>query len=94
MEDPLNTRRRGGSTRWIKGESITPVPSMPEPHEADRTDPKQKWRFFVYSAIGSFAFFVPFTVGEKNTILLDHIVGWLQEGLSACLLYTSPSPRD
>ena len=87
MEDPLNTRRRGGSTRWIKGESIAAVPSMPEPHEADRTDPKQKWRFFVYSAIGSFAFFVPFTVGEKNTILLDHIVGWLQEGLSAALPY-------
>ena len=87
MEDPLNTRRRGGSTRWIKGEGIAPVPSMPEPHEVDSTDPKQKWRFFLYSVIGSFAFFVPFTVGEKNTILLDHIVGWLQEGLSAALPY-------
>ena len=87
MEDTLNPRRRGGSTRWIKGEGIAPVPSMPEPHEVDSPDPKQKWRFFVYSAIGSFAFFVPFTVGEKNTILLDHIVGWLQEGLSAALPY-------
>lgn len=35
------------------------------------------WRFFVYSAIGIFAFFIPFTVGEKRTILLDHIVTWI-----------------
>ncbi|QPK78569.1 YjiH family protein [Corynebacterium lizhenjunii] len=35
------------------------------------------WRFFVYSAIGIFAFFVPFTVGETNSILLDHLVKWI-----------------
>ncbi|MDK7181354.1 YjiH family protein [Corynebacterium riegelii] len=35
------------------------------------------WRLFVYSGIGIFAFFIPFTVGEKNTILLDHIVSWI-----------------
>lgn len=32
------------------------------------------WRFFVYSAIGIVAFFVPVTVGGTSTILLDHIV--------------------
>lgn len=35
------------------------------------------WRFFVYSGIGIFAFFIPFTVGDKRTILLDHIVTWI-----------------
>ncbi|CAM2914384.1 YjiH family protein [Corynebacterium propinquum] len=43
--------------------------------------PKAVWRFFVYSGIGIFAFFVPFQIGEKSTILLDHIVGWIQDGL-------------
>ncbi len=40
---------------------------------------KNRWRFFVYSAIGIFAFFVPFAVeeGGKSTILLDHIVNWI-----------------
>ncbi|WP_290220280.1 YjiH family protein [Corynebacterium atrinae] len=32
------------------------------------------WRFFVYSAIGIFAFFVPVTIAGTSTILLDHIV--------------------
>ena len=35
------------------------------------------WRLFLYSGIGIFAFFIPFTVGEKKTILLDHIVSWI-----------------
>ncbi|MDO5031993.1 YjiH family protein [Corynebacterium sp.] len=33
------------------------------------------WRFFVYSGLGIFAFFVPFPIGDENTILLDHLVG-------------------
>ena len=47
-------------------------------------DPKPKavWRFFLYSAIGLFAFFVPFSIGDsKSTILLDHIVTWITESL-------------
>jgi len=32
------------------------------------------WRFFLYSAVGLFMFFVPVTIGEKNTIPLDHLV--------------------
>ncbi|WIM72624.1 YjiH family protein [Corynebacterium suedekumii] len=45
----------------------------------DPTKAKATWRFFVYSAIGIFAFFVPFTVAGNNTILLDHLVGWLED---------------
>ncbi len=45
------------------------------------------WRFFLFSGIGIFAFFVPFTIGETNTILLDHIVGWLRETLGDSTKY-------
>ncbi|AJE32889.1 hypothetical protein B842_05190 [Corynebacterium humireducens NBRC 106098 = DSM 45392] len=45
------------------------------------TTTKGAWRFFVFSAIGIFAFFVPFTVAGKNTILLDHMVGWVEGAL-------------
>ncbi|MBE5661562.1 YjiH family protein [Staphylococcus sp. SS35] len=31
------------------------------------------WRFYVYSLIGILCFFVPFTISENNTILVDHI---------------------
>lgn len=85
--DKTQTPRRGGSTRWIPGDNIAAVPSLPPEHEVDNVEPKNKWRFFLYSAIGSFAFFVPFTVGEKNTILLDHIVSWLQAALGPALPY-------
>jgi nucleoside recognition membrane protein YjiH len=36
------------------------------------------WKFFVFSAIGAFMFFVPVTIGGKNSIMLDHIVTWIQ----------------
>ena len=85
--DETQTPRRGGSTRWIPGDNIAAVPSLPPEHEVDSLEPKNKWRFFLYSAIGSFAFFVPFTVGQKNTILLDHIVSWLQAALGPALPY-------
>lgn len=32
------------------------------------------WKFFVYSLIGAFAFFVPFEVAGKSSIALDHMV--------------------
>lgn len=45
------------------------------------------WKFFVFSAIGAFMFFVPVTIGEKNSIMLDHIVTWIQTHLGAALPY-------
>lgn len=35
-------------------------------------------RFVVYSAIGIVMFFLPVTIGGKNTIPLDHIVSWVR----------------
>ncbi len=40
----------------------------------ETTKPLGTWRFFAYSAIGIVMFFVPVTIGESSTILLDHIV--------------------
>ena len=67
-------QRRGGSTRRIVGAKVIAVPSPPPERETGDAEPKNKWRFFLYSAIGSFAFFVPFTVGENNTILLLSLI--------------------
>ena len=47
------------------------------------------WRFFLYSGIGIFAFFVPFTWNEKRTILLDHIVTLITKTLGTGTQYLS-----
>jgi nucleoside recognition membrane protein YjiH len=43
------------------------------------------WKFFVYSLIGAFVFFVPIEVDGKSSILLDHMVtaimGWVPAAL-------------
>ena len=57
--------------------------SIPSSLKKSPTETKGTWRFVVYSAIGIFAFFVPFTVGETNSILLDHLVNWLQSLLGS-----------
>ncbi|MGG0670977.1 YjiH family protein [Sporosarcina koreensis] len=45
------------------------------------------WKFFVFSAIGAFMFFVPVTIGGKSSIMLDHIVTWIQTHGSGALPY-------
>ncbi|MDW0118760.1 YjiH family protein [Sporosarcina thermotolerans] len=45
------------------------------------------WKFFVFSAIGAFMFFVPVTVGGKSSIMLDHIVTWIQTNLGPVVPY-------
>lgn len=45
------------------------------------------WKFFVYSAIGAFMFFVPVTIGGRSTIMLDHIVTWLRDSVPGALPY-------
>ena len=75
-----NPRFEGIEDPTDNTESITGTGRPSPQHTAPETDPKPKavWRFFVYSAIGIFAFFVPFTIGDsKSTILLDHIVSWI-----------------
>lgn len=45
------------------------------------------WKFFVFSAIGAFMFFVPVTIGEKSSIMLDHIVTFIQTHAGGALPY-------
>jgi nucleoside recognition membrane protein YjiH len=54
---------------------------------APQTKPRQMWKLFVYSGIGAFMFFVPLTIGGKNTIMLDHIVTFLQATIGPALPY-------
>jgi nucleoside recognition membrane protein YjiH len=49
--------------------------------------PAPMWKFFVYSLIGAFVFFVPITVGGKTSIVLDHLVTAVQEHVPAVLPY-------
>jgi nucleoside recognition membrane protein YjiH len=46
---------------------------------APAREAKGTWRFFVFSAIGIFMFFVPITIGDANTIPLDHLVSAIQD---------------
>ncbi|OQP00990.1 histidine transporter [Geobacillus sp. 44C] len=48
-------------------------PSLPV-----QTSTGQAWKFFIYSAIGIFMFFVPVQIGETSSIMLDHIVSWIR----------------
>jgi nucleoside recognition membrane protein YjiH len=52
------------------------VPEVPSSTGSARKDTAM-WKFFLYSAIGAFAFFVPFEVAGKSSILLDHLVTFL-----------------
>lgn len=45
------------------------------------------WKFFVYSAIGAFMFFVPVTIGGRSSIMLDHLVTWLRDNVPDVLPY-------
>ena len=45
------------------------------------------WRFYIYSIIGIICFFVPITIGENNTIIIDHIVNWIKIYLAPILPY-------
>ncbi|MFC4354519.1 YjiH family protein [Chryseomicrobium palamuruense] len=45
------------------------------------------WKFFVYSFIGAFMFFVPVTIAGKSSIMLDHMVTLIRGNISGVLPY-------
>lgn len=47
----------------------------------------QMWKFFVYSIIGAFMFFIPITLVGKNSIMLDHMVTFIQTHATSALPY-------
>ncbi len=57
--------------------------------ETTRTAAPAPWRFFLYSAVGLFMFFVPITVGEDTTIPLDHLVTLIREVLGPAVPYVA-----
>ena len=44
-------------------------------------------KFFVFSAIGIFVFFVPITLNGKSSIMLDHFVSFIQLAVPGVLPY-------
>lgn len=55
--------------------SQSPELQAPEPKITTQTT--GKIRFFMFSLIGIFMFFIPISIGGKSSIPLDHIVSWL-----------------
>ncbi|GAB3692835.1 YjiH family protein [Corynebacterium nasicanis] len=51
--------------------------------QSSPTNSRSLWKFFLYSSIGIVAFFVPFSLGGQSTILLDHLVGWIEDTLGS-----------
>ena len=43
------------------------------------------WKFVVYSAIGAFVFFVPVTIDDKSSIVLDHLVTAIMQAVPSAL---------
>lgn len=58
-------------------ERVSPLDDKPAP----------MWKFFVYSLVGAFVFFIPITIGAKTSIVLDHLVTAVQEHVPAILPY-------
>ncbi|MBG9443683.1 YjiH family protein [Cytobacillus firmus] len=48
---------------------------------------KNKAKFFLFSAVGIFMFFIPVTVNGKSSIMLDHIVTAIQTYMPAAVTY-------
>jgi nucleoside recognition membrane protein YjiH len=64
--------------------------AAPPPPEKLLSKPVALIQLVVFSAIGLIMFFVPFTIGEKSTILFDHGATYLvtqQHTLSVTLLF-------
>lgn len=49
--------------------------------------PSNLLKFFLFSAIGIFMFFIPITVAEKSSIPLDHLVTWVRNLLGPAVPY-------
>lgn len=45
------------------------------------------WKFFVYSVVGAFVFFVPISIGGESSIVLDHLVTAVEGAIPAALPY-------
>ncbi|MFD6793732.1 MULTISPECIES: YjiH family protein [Prauserella salsuginis group] len=45
------------------------------------------WKFFAYSVVGAFVFFVPVSIGGESSIVLDHLVTAVEAAIPAALPY-------
>lgn len=45
------------------------------------------WKFFVYSFVGAFVYFVPLEIGGESSILLDHMVTAIRSRIPSALPY-------
>ncbi|WP_417234505.1 YjiH family protein [Arthrobacter sp.] len=67
------------------GDTSSPV----DTREATTLKPRGAWRFFVFSAVGIFMFFIPITLGGTSTIPLDHVVTFVTKLLGESVRYVA-----
>lgn len=63
-----------------------PVEQVGQP-EIQFSNMKNKLKFFIFSAIGIFVFFIPITLNGKSSIMLDHLVSYIQLAVPGVLPY-------
>ncbi|MFJ2618925.1 YjiH family protein [Glutamicibacter sp. NPDC087344] len=64
-----------------------PTAGRLEADAPEHSTPQGIWRFFVYSLLGIFMFFIPVNLAGKETIPLDHLVGWITALLGPSVKY-------
>ncbi len=64
-----------------------PTAGRLEADAPEHSPPQGIWRFFVYSLLGIFMFFIPVNLAGKETIPLDHLVGWITALLGPSVKY-------
>src|SRR5699024_12624006 len=73
---------------WDSGRRCSVRSTQPGSGSVARTHERPPmWRFFVYSFIGAFVFFVPIEIAGQSSILLDHIVTGIETAVPAALPY-------
>ncbi|MEC1521116.1 YjiH family protein [Neobacillus niacini] len=63
-----------------------PLQQVQQP-ELQNSNYLNSMKFFVFSAIGIFVFFVPVTLNGKSSIMLDHLVSFIQLAVPSVLPY-------
>ncbi|MGO2721019.1 MAG: YjiH family protein [Brachybacterium tyrofermentans] len=77
--------RRGAGEEYFTGSATARAGSVIAVDGTEREIPPHRWRFLLYSAIGLAMFFVSIEIGGKSTILVDHVLTFVQWVLGAAV---------
>jgi nucleoside recognition membrane protein YjiH len=84
---PSSERSSWGSGPGFRGGTMSTDQHVAAQQSVASEQPVPIWKFFVYSLIGAFVFFVPFQVAGKDSIALDHMVTAITTNLPSLTPY-------